>query len=144
MSETSATDAIHAETEEQFSAYYDGELGDVETATLETHLEGCSDCKTAFKHFRETIEAISGLGKVNAPAGFEHDVESEIGQRSAGRFFGDRKLSDRLPLTVLAFVAIALGVVLYLLLRGSETGSLKGGEPDPVQAVDPSVVPQPR
>ncbi len=133
----------HAKIEEQFSSYYDGELDSEEKKALEAHLADCEDCKNAYAAFRDTVEAISGLGKMAAPVGFERDVESTIEKRSAGRFFGDRKITDRLPLTLVALTAIAVGVLLYLLLRGSETGALKGGGPEPDLPIDREVIPRP-
>ena len=135
----------HEEIEEQFSSYYDGELSGEEKKALEAHLKECEDCTGAYDAFRETVEALSGLGKVAAPVGFERDVESTIEKRSAGRFFSESKLTDRLPLTIVALTAIAIGVVLYILLRGSETGSLKGGDGagEPETPVDRDVIPRP-
>jgi len=139
MSETT-----HQEIEEQFSSYYDGELEADKVEALEKHLATCDECKGAYDSFKDTVEAISGLGKVPAPVGFEQGVEQTIEKRSAGRFFGERKLTDRLPLTIIALTAIAIGVVLYLLLRTSETGSLKGGDaPELKQPVDREVIPKP-
>ena len=148
MTETQADERTeHDEIEDLFSDYYEGELGDAERERVESHLESCERCETAFQEFKEAIEVISGLGKVTiaAPPGFEKDVESTIERRSAGRFFGGRKITDRLPLTILALVAIAVGVALYLWQRSSETGSLKI-EPEPPAPVEPGVrdvLPQP-
>ncbi len=135
---------IHDQIEQQFSDYYEDELSAAERTMFDEHLASCPDCTVAFNQFRNTVEAIAGLGKMAAPTGFEKDVEASIAKRSAGRFFANRKLTDRLPLTIIAFSMIVLGMILYLLLRSSETGSLKTYEPDPVDPVDPSILPQPR
>ena len=63
MSETT-----HQEIEEQFSSYYDGELEADKVEALEKHLATCDECKGAYDSFKDTVEAISGLGKVPAPA----------------------------------------------------------------------------
>ena len=115
---------VHEELEAQFSDYYDGELAEADAARLKEHLASCDDCRAAYDEFRNTVEAISGLSKLSAPTGFEKDVESTIEKRSAGRFFGDRKLTDRLPLTIIAVVAILIGLGVYLWMRSSETGAL--------------------
>lgn len=137
----------HEEIEALFSEYYEGDLGDADRARVAEHLEGCERCKSAYEELERALEAVSGLGKVDAPADFEKQVESTIEQRSAGRFFGGRKLTDRLPLTIIALVAIAISMALYLWLRSSETGSLKrnpgGDQEKPVKPEVRDVLPQP-
>lgn len=147
MSETTEERTEHDEIEDLFSDYYEGELGEQDRARVQAHLEACDRCAAAYQELKEAIEVVSGLGKVTvaAPPGFERDVESTIERRSGGRFFGDRKLTDRLPLTVLALIVIAVGVALYLWQRSSETGSLKI-DPEPPAPVEPGVrdvLPQP-
>lgn len=131
---TEATDerTEHDEIEELFSDFYEGELSAADKKRVETHLEACEQCEAEYADFTRAIEQISGLGKhkLAAPPDFEKGVESTIEKRSAGRFFGGRKLTDRAPLTILALIAIAIGVGLYWWLAGSETGSLKS-RPDP-------------
>ena len=138
-------EADHAEFEEQFSDYYDGELDEARSAEVKKHLASCDACKSAYEEFRKTVEAISGLSKISAPAGFEKEVESTIEKRSAGRFFGDRKITDRLPLTVIAIIGILIGLVVYLWLQGSETGSLdrKKDSGEPIDKETRDVLPQP-
>lgn len=147
MSETNDERTEHDEIEDLFSDYYEGELDKAARERVDAHLDACEQCETAYGEFKEAIEVISGLGKltVAAPPGFEKDVESTIEKRSAGRFFGGRKLTEGLPLTVLALLLIAIGVGLYWWQRSSETGSLKI-EPDPPAPVEPGVrdvLPQP-
>lgn len=137
----------HDEIEALFSDYYEGELGETDRARVAKHLESCEPCKAAYEELERALEAVSGLGKIGAPADFEKQVESTIERRSAGRFFGGRKLTDRLPLTIIALVAIAISVALYLWLRSSETGSLKrtpkGEHHQPVKPEVRDVLPQP-
>lgn len=135
----------HDEIEAMFSSYYEGELAAADEQRVEAHLENCQPCRRAHKEFVEALEVISALGKVSAPPGFEDNVESTIERRSAGRFFAGRRLTDKLPLTIIALVAIAIGVALYLWLRSSETGSLKttpASEP-PLEPEVRDVLPQP-
>jgi anti-sigma factor RsiW len=143
MSESQASE--HEEIEAMFSSYYEDELDAGDKKRVAEHLESCQDCQAAYKELIEALEAVAGLGKVSAPPGFEEGVESTIERRSAGRFFGDRRLTDRLPLTILGLLAIAIGVALYVWLRGSETGSLKTA-PTPEPPLEPEVrdvLPQP-
>lgn len=140
MSESTEERTEHDEIEELFSEFYEGELGPEDKKRVESHLDGCEQCEAEYADFVKAIEQISGLGKrkMAAPPDFEKGVESTIEKRSAGRFFGGARLTDRVPLTVLALIAIAIGVGLYVWLRGSETGSLKP-RPEPPADVDDNV-----
>ncbi|MBT8492120.1 MAG: hypothetical protein KJO07_03585 [Deltaproteobacteria bacterium] len=52
-------------------------------------------------------------------------VEDKIRKRSGGRFFGDRSLTDRMSIGIIALLILAIGVGVFYLLKGSETGTLK-------------------
>jgi anti-sigma factor RsiW len=140
MSESTEDRTEHDEIEDLFSAFYDGDLGDEDKKRVEAHLESCERCESEYADFVKAIEQISGLSKrkVAAPPDFEKGVESTIEKRSAGRFFAGHRLTDRAPLTILALLAIAIGVGLYLWQRSSETGSLKN-TPEPPGEVEPGV-----
>src|SRR5688500_20180219 len=68
---------------------------------------------------------MSGLHRMPAPTKFEADVEETIRRRSGGRFFGRKAFGDRVPFAVIGMVVIALGLVVFFLLRCSDTGSLR-------------------
>jgi anti-sigma factor RsiW len=115
----------HDEIEAKLSDYVEGSLKAEEAAAVEEHLRGCAACTEALAAVKETVSALSGLHKIPAPPHFDRDVAETIRRRSGGRFFGRRAFGDRVPLEVLAIVALALGLALYFFLRRSDTGSLR-------------------
>ncbi len=73
----------------------------------------------------ELRRALSGLHRRPAPDKFDAEVEETIRRRSGGRFFGRKAFGDRVPFVVIGMVVIALGLGVFLLLRCSDTGSLR-------------------
>ena len=125
MSSEQPKSEVHEEIEAKLSDYVEGSLPPAEVAVVEQHLAGCPACTDALAAVKETVNALSGLHKIPAPAHFDRDVAETIRRRSGGRFFGRRAFGDRVPLEVLAIVALALGLALYFFLRSSDTGSLR-------------------
>jgi anti-sigma factor RsiW len=115
----------HEEIEAKLSDYVEGTLPASEVAAVEEHLRGCVACSEALAAVKETVNALSGLHKIPAPPHFEQEVAETIRRRSGGRFFGRRAFGDRVPLELLAILALALGLALYFFLRRSDTGSLR-------------------
>ena len=66
-----------------------------------------------------------------APDGFASLVEERIHKRSAGRFFGKKTWSERLPLLWIAAVLFVVAGLLFWAQRSSPTGTLS-----PVKAED--------
>ena len=83
------------------------------------------------------LEEVSDLHRMAAPQNFEVDLTETIRRRSDGRFFGRKKLADRVPFLALAIAALALGLLVFLLLRSSDTGSLRYQPKDDKPAVHP-------
>jgi anti-sigma factor RsiW len=137
----------HEEIEAKLTDYVEGSLTVQDAAVVEAHLNGCASCTEALAAVKETKNALSGLHKIPAPPHFERDVAETIRRRSGGRFFGRRAFGDRVPLEVLAIVALALGLALYFFLRRSDTGSLRPfdrGSERPATHDDPTdVAPRP-
>jgi anti-sigma factor RsiW len=125
MSSEEPKSDVHEEIEAKLSDYVEGSLPPAEVAVVEEHLAGCGACTDALAAVKETVNALSGLHKIPAPPHFDRDVAETIRRRSGGRFFGRRAFGDRVPLEVLAIVALALGLALYFFLRSSDTGSLR-------------------
>jgi anti-sigma factor RsiW len=124
--------------EAQFSDYLDGAMAANEKAAFEQKLAASEEAREAFDEFKQTIEAVSGLHKMSAPQDFETGVEQTIHRRSAGRFFGRKAFGDRVPFEVIAVVALAVLLAVYVIMRRSGTGSLEMREkPDQVQEVSP-------
>ena len=121
--ETTATDE-HAHIRARFDSYADGTLPEADDAEIRDHLLSCAACEAAFEKSQREQTGLSGLHKKSAPADFERQVEETIRRRSAGRFFGRRAFGDRVPFELLAVIAIAVAVAIYVLLRLSDTGSL--------------------
>lgn len=125
MSSQQPQNDAHDEIEAKLSDYVEGNLSAAEAASVEEHLRGCAPCREALEAVKETVNALSGLHKIPAPPHFDRDVAETIRRRSGGRFFGRRAFGDRVPLEVLAILALALGLALYFFLRRSDTGSLR-------------------
>jgi anti-sigma factor RsiW len=119
----------HPQTHEairaKFESYADGELPEAEAKQVEEHLLSCEECEQAFEAFQREQVGLSGLHRMSAPQDFEKAVEEVIHRRSQGRFFGRRAFGDRVPFEILAIVALAIALTVYLLLRMSNTGSLE-------------------
>jgi anti-sigma factor RsiW len=129
MSENDATAAEptteHTQVRARFERYADDALGEEESKQLEEHLLGCEACEQAFERFQREQTGLSGLHKQSAPHDFERGVEETIRRRSDNRFFGRRAFGDRVPFEVLAVIAIGLALAIYILIRLSDTGSLR-------------------
>lgn len=107
--------APHARYENDFSDYYDGTLGTERRATIDEHLASCPRCRAEYERFRETVAQVALLGRAAAPRDFDHRVAATIHRRSAGRFFGRRAFGDRVPFELLAVLALAALIAIYLL-----------------------------
>jgi anti-sigma factor RsiW len=147
MSSEEPKSDVHEEIEAKLSDYVEGSLPPAQVAVVEEHLRGCAACTEALAAVKDTVNALSGLHKIPAPPHFDRDVAETIRRRSGGRFFGRRAFGDRVPLEVLAIVALALGLALYFFLRSSDTGSLRPfdrGSERPSEHGDPQgVAPRP-
>src|SRR6185503_19987193 len=111
-SEQPQTDS-HEEIESKLSDYVEGSLPAAEVAVVEEHVRGCPSCTEALTAVKDTVNALYGLHTIPAPPHFDREVAEIIRRRSGGRFFGRRAFGDRVPLEVLAILALALGLALY-------------------------------
>jgi anti-sigma factor RsiW len=107
------------------SDYLDGALAGAERADVAQHIAKDPAWQRAHAELTETRKYLSGLRKAHAPSSFAEDVAETIHQRSAGRFFGRRRLGDRVPFGALLVVALAGLLVIGYILWSSSTGSLK-------------------
>jgi hypothetical protein len=102
------------------------------------------DAEVSDDEYRQTV---SQLNRVSAPPSFRNDLEETIRRRSGGRFFGRKAFGDRVPYEiVIAVLILAVGLVAYLVLRSSSTGSLRYQKEQDTPIVAPDtkdVVPQP-
>jgi len=117
------------------SDYLDGALAGSERADVARHIAQDPAWRRAHAELTETRKYLSGLRKAHAPSSFAEDVAETIHQRSAGRFFGRRRLGDRVPFGALLVVALAGLLVIGYILWSSSTGSLKvEHDPEPPAA----------
>lgn len=96
-----------------------------------------------------SIAELSRATRMPAPQRFEDLVTDTIRRRSGGRFFGPKKLGDRVPFVFLALVALVLGLIVFFAIRASDTGSLRYRKQSPkppppeVREVMPRPYPRP-
>jgi len=123
---------------EMFSRCRDGDLSADERAAFEAVLEGDAECRREWEEFQRTLDEISGLGRLQPPAGFAEAVEQKIRKRSRGRFFGEQR-PGATWFAVISFILILFFILAYLLL--AESVRIEGLEEDGPAAVDPPAVP---
>jgi len=92
-------------------AYLTDAMDVSEKGRFEAHLADCSDCRAAVEEDRAMSAALSGIPKVNAPAGFTAAVMREVSARRRSR---------------LAWSAYGVAVVLVAALAGMILGGNVG------------------
>jgi anti-sigma factor RsiW len=117
----------HKRTTETFSAYLEGDLPPADRARVDEHLAICTQCRVALERFRRTVGKLGTL-KRTAPATFLESVQTQINQRSRGRFFGKRHLLfGRIPFEWLSLAMIVAMLVYYIVfLQTSPKGVVPG------------------
>jgi hypothetical protein len=99
--------------EELFSDHLEGDLHPILRAELDSHLEGCTDCRALRGAFAEAVEALRAFPEVDAPAG--------LAERAAAAALVRRRAVVVRPAIVLppwfqaaaaGFALIALGAIL--------------------------------
>jgi anti-sigma factor RsiW len=145
MSDPEPTMNEHEAIEAELADYVEGSLSDKRAAEIEKHLAGCEECSASLEDVKEMITGLSGLGAHPAPQDFEHGVTETIRRRSKGTFFGRKAFGDRIPFELLAVFVLAVGLILFSMLRCSDTGSLEydRGKSAPEAPGAKDVVPQP-
>ena len=113
------TSDVHTRTQEQFSAYVEGELDDPARGALEQHLGGCAACRAELDAFRATLVRLGGL-RAKAPGTFLADIQHQIRTRSRGRFFNRRHLFlGRVPFEWISLAMIMAMLVYYIITTHS-------------------------
>jgi anti-sigma factor RsiW len=92
----------NCEFESRLSAYYDGELSPAERLSVESHLNGCGDCREALASMRET----SALFAASPPAGLSQIARHRLHQNI------DRHLERGLVRLSWALSGVAASIVL--------------------------------
>lgn len=105
-----------------FTDLYDGALAGLSLATVSQHLDGCVDCRHEWTAFRQTMQALKGLGDAEPSQGFAARVVERI---EAPRWW-ERvarglvcPLRVKLPIHAAALVALCLAG-LWMLQRSPE------------------------
>lgn len=68
----------HHPTAEQLEALADGALREADRVTVESHLTGCTACRTAAGEWRALFEALAGLPELEPAAGFSDRVMAGV------------------------------------------------------------------
>jgi hypothetical protein len=90
-------------------------MPDEERKPIEQHLAVCTECRTELARFRLTLTTLGGL-KERAPGSFLNDIQTQIRERSRGRFFGRRRLLfGRIPYEW-ASLAMIIAMLLYYIV----------------------------
>ncbi len=127
------------------SDYHEGALPADRRAEVEAKLQTDAIWQRLDAELGDSAPMLEGLTKVAAPEQFTSHVTETIHRRSAGRFFAQRTLGDRIPIGWLLVVAALLLGGLTTVWCRSTTGSLRsplGAEP-PQPPAPEELVPRP-
>jgi anti-sigma factor RsiW len=119
----------HQQARDLLSEFLEGDLPAERATALRAHLEGCEACREELETLRNTLQSLSGLHDLPAPAQFSSRVEHTIRRRSRGRFFGDQPLWGRFPFEWISFVIIVALLVLYLFIMFEKKSVTAPGAP---------------
>lgn len=127
------------------SDYHEGALPADRRAEVEAKLQSDAVWQRLDAELRDSAPMFEGLPKVAAPEQFTSQVTETIHRRSAGRFFAQRTLGDRVPIGWLVVVAALLLGGLTTVWCRSTTGSLRGplGAEPPRPPAPEELVPRP-
>lgn len=115
----------HPVSEEELSAYLDGELEGARRDRVEAHVEECAACREILGELRSVRQALRDIPRATAPRSFavrEADVHPEAAPRAVGA------LGRAAPL--LSGVATAAVVVFGVLVGIDLTGGIQSGADD--------------
>lgn len=115
----------HAQANEMFSSYWDGELEPEAVAALEAHLRDCSACRHEYDEFKRTMGALGVLGKQPAPPTFSEGVVERLRRRSGGRLFPANRISTRFSYEIVSILMLLIVVLIYLMAQLAEPGSVR-------------------
>lgn len=106
----------HSRVKELFSDYLDGELADDMARELESHLEGCEDCRNELQSLKQTVAAVASLGPVDAPEGFTSKVHQRLRRRMRHRPEMASTLEHKIPYETICLIMLAILAALYIIL----------------------------
>jgi len=112
---------------DKIQAWLSGELDPAEARRVEAHLRECPDCAgeaAEARHLWETLGDLAGATPEIPGSIWEPVRERTLARRETGsRFFGPVQLVR----SSLATAAVAAGLLLGILVPGTEPGSMDGG-----------------
>ena len=102
------------------SQYIEGDLEESQAAELEAHLRECDECRSEISGLRQTVDILSQLQAIQAPADFLPKVHSRLRRHRQKRLMEENESNYGQRLTTgLIFVAvIVLIFVVVVLLKG--------------------------
>jgi predicted anti-sigma-YlaC factor YlaD len=106
----------HSRVRELFSDYLEGELADDLARELDSHLEGCEDCRKELQSLKQTVAAVSSLGPVQAPEGFTSKVHLRLRRRMRHRPEMASTLEHKIPYETICLIMLAILAALYIIL----------------------------
>ena len=106
----------HSRVRELFSDYLDGELADDLARELDSHLEGCEDCRNELEALKQTVAAVANLGPVKAPEGFTSKVHLRLRRRMRHRPEMASTLEHKIPYETICLIMLAILAALYIIL----------------------------
>ena len=116
----------HTISEEQLSAYVDGQLDEAEAARLEAHVEACSPCREALAELRIVRSTLRALPQVAAPRSFALR-EADVRPAPEVRVSGGRAPALLGGLASVALVAFLTLVSVDVLNQGSSANDAATG-----------------
>lgn len=118
----------HARARDSFSGLLEGDLPDEDRRFVDQHLRTCIVCRTELEHMRRTLGTLVGL-RAKAPPTFLADIQTQIHERSKGRFFGRKwRLFGRIPFEWASMAMIIAMLVYYIVtLYAAPSGIIPGG-----------------
>ena len=114
----------HTQASELFSAYWDRELGEGETAQLEEHLKSCLVCRREYHEFQKMLGGLKQFETQLAPQGFVQGVAKRVRKKSRGRFFAPRRALDRIPWELFSVVMLGILLGIYVVMQLAQPGRL--------------------
>jgi len=123
------TEAEREALDVDMSAYPEGSMRPAERSAFEGGLAADPFVRAEYDKFKEAVGALSGLHRQPAPDKLADAVATTIHRRSAGRFFGPRRLGDRVPFELIAVLGLVLGAAVYFAMRFADDGASRGGAP---------------
>lgn len=117
--------SVHPEIRRNFSAYLDNSTEGDEKELTKSHLKSCGSCREALAELEWMVEDIKSIPDVEPP----HWLASSIMQKVKGNPEKPAEVKApshlKIQIAVAALFIAVIGASSYLLLKGSESGSLQ-------------------